>query len=185
MKGISFFSMLAAIEELDGADAKARVVEALADPLGTAYRSGAITRVGWIPLAQYSLLHEAIQIALGGGERRARELGRRSTEIDTRGILRFVLSLTTPALLVRHADRVFGSYIRGGTISTRELGPGEYELTFSNMQDASRYVFAEWEGGIGYLLERSGAEDVSVKRAAYAADEEGRWKMIASWRTER
>lgn len=183
MKGAAFYSMIAAIGELDGAEAQAGVVAALPEPIGSVFRSGALARVGWYPLEHYGLVHEAIQAVLGGGERRARDLGRKSTEIDTRGLLRYVLALTTPSLLVRHANRVFGSYIRGGTVTAAQRDLGIYDVTFSNMSGASRYVLAEWEGGISFLLEVAGAKAVNVRRAAATADEHGNVAMVATWST--
>jgi hypothetical protein len=73
----------------------------------------------------------------GGGEREARELGWRSTDIDTRGLLRFVIALSTPALLVQQASRVFGSYIRGGKVTSTKREAGLYDVAFSNMGGAS------------------------------------------------
>ncbi len=184
MKGAAFHSMLDAIEELDGKDARERVIAALSEPLGTAVRSAALTRVGWYPIEDYNLLHEAIQATLGGGDRKARELGRKSTEIDTRGLLRYVLAITTPSLLVRHANRVFGSYIRGGTITATKRQPGMFDLAFTNMTSATRYLFPEWEGGIGLLLELSGATNVNVRRAPQLTEEDGVVVLVASWGTD-
>lgn len=183
MKGVAFHSMIAAVGELDGEDAKARVVAALPEPIGTSFRSGALTRVGWYPLEHYGLVHDAIQSVLGGGEGRARDLGRKSTEIDTRGLLRYVLALTTPGLLVRHANRVFGSYIRGGTVIAVQREAGIYDVTFTNMSGASRWILAEWEGGITYLLEVAGAKSASVRRVSASSDAEGNVTMVATWTT--
>lgn len=181
MKGVAFHTMIAAVGELDGEDAKARVLEALPEPVGTSFRSGALTRVGWYPLEHYGLVHDAIQSVLGGGERRARDLGRKSTEIDTRGLLRYVLALTTPSLLIRHANRVFGSYIRGGTVIAKQRDVGIFDVTFTNMGGASRWILAEWEGGICHLLEVAGAKTTSVRRVAATADADGNVTMVATW----
>jgi hypothetical protein len=181
MKGAGFHSMVAALGELDGEEARDRVVAALPEPIGPAFRSGALTRVGWYPIGHYGLLHEVIQQTLGGGERRARDLGAKSTEIDTRGLLRYMLAITTPGLLVRHANRVFGSYIRGAAVRTEKQSANGYDVVFPNMTGVSRLVFAEWEGGISYLLELAGARGVSVRRRAPLPDESGTLTMLATW----
>lgn len=181
MKGAGFHSMIAAVGELDGDDARARVIEAMPAPIGPAFRSGALTRVGWYPIAQYDLLHQAIQTTVGGGERKAHELGRKSTEIDTRGLLRYMLAITTPGLLVRHAGRVFGSYIRGADVRAHRSPDGSYDVDFHHVKDVSRFILSEWEGGIGYLLEIAGATGVTVRRTTPLATEDGRLTMVARW----
>lgn len=185
MKGAGFYSMLAAVAELEGNDAHDRVVAALPEPVGTAFRNKSLTRVGWYPVAHYGLLHDAIQRILGGGENRARELGSKSTEIDTRGLLRYMLAITTPGLLVRHANRVFGSYIRGAEVSAEKRSAAIYDVNFRNMHDVSRFILAEWEGGISFLLELAGATGVSVRRVSPLADESGLVSMVATWDTDR
>lgn len=181
MKGAAFYSMLQAIEELDGKAAGQAVLDALPEALGTAMRTRAMSRVGWYPIEDYGALHDAIQTALGGGDLKARELGRRSTEIDTRGLLRYVLAITSPTLLVKHANRVFGSYIRGGVVTATRRNPGAYDLAFSNMGTASRYILAEWEGGIALLLERAGGKNVRVRRVTQFPDKNGFVVMAATW----
>jgi hypothetical protein len=185
MKGAGFHSMMAAVAELEGKAAHDRVVEALPEPIGAAFRRAELTRVGWYPIAQYGLLHDAIQRTVGGGENRARELGRKSTEIDTRGLLRYMLAITTPGLLVRHANRVFGSYIRGAEVSAEKRSAAIYDVNFRNMIGVSRFILAEWEGGISFLLELAGATGVSVRRVSPLADERGLVSMVATWDTER
>ncbi len=181
MKGAAFYSMLEAIEEIDGKEGLSAVLNALPEQLGSALRDRSMSRVGWYPIEEYSLLHDAIQAALGGGDLKARELGRRSTEIDTRGLLRYVLAIPSPALLIKHANRVFGSYIRGGVVTATRRNPGAYDLAFSNMGTASRYILAEWEGGIALLLERAGAKNVRVRRVTQFPDKNGFVMIAATW----
>lgn len=183
MKGVAFHSMLAAVEEAHGRAGRERVEAALPEALRERVARGGLTRVGWYPVRDYTAMHEAVQAALGGGETTARSLGRLSTEIDTRGLLRFVLAMASPDLLMRHADRVLGSYVRGAHVRVDELRPALYDITLMGMGGASRYVYAEFEGGLGYLLERTGAKGVSVRRRAILDDGSGA-TIIATWTTD-
>ena len=163
-KGVIFLSMLEAIAEVDGQEARKRVVAAVQGPLAEALRSGALTRVGWYPIAWYGDLHTAMQKELRGGDEKVRLLGRRSTEIDTRGLLRYVLALSTPSLLFRYGAKIFGSYLRGGEVASEHL-ERKAELRFSNMSEAPDLMFVEWQGGISSLLEHAGAREVVVHPA--------------------
>lgn len=133
---------------------------------------GELTRMGFFPVGQYELMHEALQGTLGGGLARARSLGRRTTEINLKGIVRFVLGFGSPELLVRYADRVFRSYFRGAEIVHREVAPRRHRFRWGGFAEAGPYTRAECVGGVAYLLDACGGQGVTVTpvRAARRGD---------------
>jgi len=141
---------------------------------------GGISRVGYYPLAEYSDVHAAADAALGGGAAFARELGSKATEIDTRGVLRFVLGVTSASLLLRYADKVWSSYARGATVVVENRAPEGYDIEFQNMTGASELVFAEIEGSIEMLLARTGARVEVTRRRLGNAPASARY--FVSWK---
>ncbi len=178
MRGASFISMLESIEELRGSAIARRVVEEFPTTLRTQVESGAITRVGWYPMRDFAALHAACDRVVGGGEPFAFELGRVGTDRDLRGLLRFILSITSPDLLTRHADKIMLAYVRGVTGRVERHTPTHSSIFFEGLVGANRLVHAGWAGGIHRMIERCGGEDVSVERQARGDDVtfEIRWR---------
>jgi hypothetical protein len=163
IKGVAFHTFFQAVAELWGDESAVRTRAQLAPELREQLRLGAITRVGYYPLDTYTELHAAAQRALHGGEAFAREIGRKTAEIDTRGLLRFVLGLTSTDLLVRHADKVWGSFARGARVRAEKLHDRRYSVKFDGFWQASDLVLAEMEGALATLVERTGAVDPVVR----------------------
>lgn len=165
IKGVAFHTFFQAVGELRGDAAVALTRAELAPELREKLRLGAISRVGYYPLETYGELHAAAQRALHGGEAFARDIGRKTAEIDTRGLLRFVLGLTSTDLLVRHADKVWASFARGARVHAEKLHPRRYSVRFDGFWQASELVLTELEGALATLVERTGAVDPVVRHS--------------------
>lgn len=180
MRGAAFLTFFDAVRELRGPATEAAVRAALPAALRERLERGAITRVGWYPLADYAELHAALDRTARGGETLARQLGRVSTDLDTRGLIRYVLAIASPDLLMRHAPLVYSSYVRGGAITPEKKGPGRYLLRWSGLVGSSPLVNAELEGGTSILVEKAGGRDVVVERVAPGAASEHAFEIC--WR---
>jgi hypothetical protein len=180
MRGAAFLTFFDAVRELRGPATEAAVRAGL--PVGPRERleRGAITRVGWYPLADYTELHAAFDRTARGGEALARQLGRVSTDLDTRGLLRYVLAIASPDLLMRHAPLVFSSYVRGDGVTPEKKGPGRYVVRWQGLDGASALVNAELEGGTAFLVEKTGGRDVAVERVAPSGPSEHAFEV--RWR---
>jgi len=165
VRGAAFLTFLEALRVLRGPATEAAVRAALPDGLREKLASGVLTRVGWYPLSDYSSLHTVTDAVLHGGVDFARQLGRTTTEIDTRGLIRYVLAMASPDLLMRYASKVFSSYVRGATVTSKTLGPRHYELHWKGLVGATNLVHVEMEGGAAFLAERVGAKHVRVEAA--------------------
>lgn len=162
IRGASFLSFFDALADVRGADAVEQVKDALPRPLRERLRSGAIVGIGWYPMTDYAQLYDALDQVYGGGDALAKQLGAASAHRDTQGILRYVLALSTPEFLLRHAGRVVLSYIRGPTSRLDEVGPGHATLVIEGFGGTNSRIHAEWAGGIQFLLGRCGAKKPSV-----------------------
>lgn len=166
VRGAAFLTFLEALKALRGPATEAAVRAALPHGLRESLESGVLTRVGWYPLADYSSLHTATDAVLHGGADFARHLGRITTEIDTKGLIRYVLAIASPDLLMRYASKVFSSYARGATVTSKALGPRHYELHWEGLVGATNLVHAEMEGSTAFLAVRAGAKNVHIEAAA-------------------
>ncbi len=162
MRGAAFLSFFQGVTELRGVTTSNAVRDALPAPLRERVVSGAISRVGWYPMEDYATLHAVCAEVTGGGDAFATALGRVTTDHDTRGLLRYVLAFTSPDLLLRYGDKVFGSYVRGASMQVERLAPQHHVIRWSQFRGATRLVHAEWRGGVAFLLERCGGRDVVV-----------------------
>lgn len=162
MRGAAFLSFFDAVRELRDDATATRVCDALPPPLRERFVSGALTRIGWYPMADYSRLHTAANEVLGGGHAFARQLGRVTTEQDTRGLLRYVLAFASPELLMRYADKVVMSYVRGARCHSERIAARHSMLHVEDFHGASELVHQEWIGGVQILVERCGGKTVSV-----------------------
>ncbi|MBX7193428.1 MAG: DUF2378 family protein [Sandaracinaceae bacterium] len=160
MRGAAFLSFFEGIEELrDRATADA-VKKALRPELRE--RLGGLTRVGWYPLADYCELHDALDRVVNGGPEFAAQLGRVTTDRDTRGLIRYVLAFASPEMLLRYASKVFFTYVRGPSIRVEPVGPQHYRLHWIDFHGATFALHAEWQGGGELLLERCGGKEAHV-----------------------
>lgn len=176
VKGVAFHTFLQALTELRGSGAAELTRAALPDDLRERLRLGAVSSVGYYPLAEYAELHAAANRALHRGSTLAREIGAKATEIDTRGLLRFVLGLTSTELLMRHAARVWSSFARGSRVSTEQLEPRRYVVRFEGLHGVTELVRVELEGAIERLVELTGARHPQVRR-----HENGAGSAVAFW----
>lgn len=179
VKGVAFHTFFQALSDVRGGDAAELVREQLPPELRERLRLGGISRVGHYPMAEYAELHAAAQRALRGGEALARAIGKAATDIDTRGLLRFVLSLTSTDLLLRHAGKVWSSFARGSRVSVQQLGRNRYRVEFDGLTGASELVFVELEGAIERLVERTGARHPEVGREPGSGD--GNVRYLVGW----
>ena len=183
IRGVAFHTFFQAVAELRGDAAADRARSALAPELREQMRLGAITRVGYYPLAAYTELHAAAQRELRGGEAFAREIGRKTAEIDTRGLLRFVLGFTSTDLLVRHADKVWASFARGARVRAEKLQERCYSVKFDGFWQASELVLTELEGALATLVVQTGAVDPAVR---HSRDSDGSTvSYIVEWTSRR
>ncbi len=162
LRGAAFHSFLDALREVRGEATRERVIEALPAGFRERIRSGAIVGIGWYPLSDYALFYDALDEVTSGSDALAKTLGAATAERDTRGFLRYVLSLSTPEFLLRHADRVILSYLRGVTSRLEEVSPGRASLVLEHFVGSNARIHAEWAGGIEFVLSRCGAKSPRV-----------------------
>ncbi len=164
VRGAMFLSTLIAVRATRGSEAEAAARGALPPALADALRQGRIARDDWYPVSDVAAMHTAIDSVFGGGEEYAEELGRAATEHDLVGFLGFILSVTSPQLLVRYGDLALRAYFQGVRFETTMLRANHYRLESHGMVGANRLMHATFSAGTCLLLGRTGARNARISR---------------------
>ena len=80
------------------------------------------------------------------------------------GFLGFILSVTSPQLLVRYGDLALRAYFQGVRFETTMLGANHYRLESHGMVGANRLMHATFSAGTCLLLGRTGARNARISR---------------------
>lgn len=156
-RGAMFHSLLVAVRSTRGSEAEARIRRSLPPSLAEA------TREGWYPIADLAAVHTLIDESFGGGEECAEKLGRAATEHDLSGLLGFILSITSPHMLVRYCDIALRIFFRDIGFETTKLAANQFRLEMKGI-GANRLMHAAFASGTCLLLQRTGARDPRVSR---------------------
>jgi hypothetical protein len=160
VKGQAFRTMQLAIGELFGSATERRLVGLFDAEFRSALSRGSIVSGGWYPVGWYRQFHEGLVALLPNEERLAYRLGREVTNRDLSGIYRFMLKLTSPALILRHVDKVISSYFRGGEVDcTAE--DGYFRIDTRGWYGMTHPVWEACAGGFERLVENAGGRSVT------------------------
>jgi hypothetical protein len=158
-KGQSIRSLLGAIEALWGADVLRRTIDACPPDVRTGLTDGRMVSGGWYPVGWYREVHTAIRTVIPNEPNISARLGRKTTELDLQGPLRWCLQLAGPDLLARFADKVHSSYFRGGKIEAfRERG--QLTLRMSDMHGMNKHMWDDLVAGSAVLFEAAARHPV-------------------------
>lgn len=152
-----FHSLLVAVRSTRGSEAEDQIRRKLPPGLATT------TREGWYPIGNLTAVHALIDETFGGGEEYAAQLGRAATEHDLSGLLGFILSITSPHMLVRYCDIALRLFFRDIGFEVTKLAANQFRLEMKGI-GASRLVHAAFGSGSCLLLQRTGARDPRVSR---------------------
>ena len=150
-KGQTLRSLLAAIEALWGPDVRRRTIEACPSEVRVGLTDGRMVPGGWYPVGWYREVHAALRVVLPNEPNISAKLGRKTTELDLEGPLRWCLQLAGPDLLARFAHKIHGSYFRGGKI-TAMRAKGELTLCMSEMHGMNKYMWDDLVAGSTVLF---------------------------------
>lgn len=157
-RGAMFHSLLVAVRSTRGSEAEALIRRAL--PPGLAET----TREGWYPISELAAVHKLIDETFTGGEEYAEQLGRAATEHDLSGLLGFILSITSPHMLVRYSDIALRIFFRDIGFESTKLSNTHFRLEMKGMVGANRLMQASFGSGTCLLLQRTGARNPRVSR---------------------
>jgi hypothetical protein len=156
VKGLTFGSLLAALERLRGRDAVDATFRELPQEVASALRLGEVVPTGWYSIEWYRELVAAICRACPEPELDlAWQLGRDSSIAQFRGIHRLLLRVISSELLVSQAPKIFRMYFDGGEVAMAGVDTGMGVIELSGWHGFDRVIWTAVMGGLeGFLVAR-------------------------------
>jgi len=181
VKGVSFRSVLQALEALRGSEVVKNCTAQLPADLAEAFQYGTILATGWYPIQWYRALLDCARKAAGAGEQFLYQIGRQCMLQDTTGVYRAVFNLLSPQTTIRVTPRLFNNYYDTGTCSITDAKSGYARVHWTNCEQFDRNMWCEIFGGAEQLLELSGAKHVRTRILAGGGDGDAMAELAGHW----
>ena len=180
-KGLTFLSVLGAIEDLRGPAFKDSVIDRMPQESRKELRYGTVIASGWYPVRWYrELFKAATDVAHDFGF--AREVGRASVRREVRGVHRLLFKVISIETLQNHGARFFKSYFRPSEVATERLAPGLGRTLYRQCVGFDKNLWQEQLGCIEELLKQAGVALPRVRVLAGGGDGDGHMEIETRWR---
>lgn len=180
-KGLTFLSVLSAIEDLRGPDFRERVIDAMPEESRSELRLGAVLASGWYPIRWYrELFAAATEAASDLGF--AREIGRASVRREIRGVHRLLFKVMSVETLQNQGARFFKSYFRPSEVRTERLAPGLGHTLYRQCFGFDRNLWQEQQGCIEELLMQAGVQIPRIRVLDGGNDGDSHMQIETRWR---
>jgi hypothetical protein len=179
IKGQSFLSVLAAIEDVRGVEVRERVFREVSGGLREALHTSSLLSSGWYPVAWYREIHATLQRVTSEGDAISTEVGRIGLKRDVNTLYRAVFRLLSPTTLLNQSDRIVKMFVRGPAVSyvTLESRSGWVRSRWDGFAGFDRAIWRDFVGtGVG-ALEVCGAKDVQ-SRCVEGGGDGDEWMVV-------
>jgi hypothetical protein len=180
-KGLTFVSVLSAIDDLRGREFRDQVIAAMPEESGTALRYGSVIASGWYPIRWYRELFKAA-LEIADKPDFAREIGRASVRREIKGVHRLLFKVLSVETLQKQGSRFFKAYFQPTDIKNERLGPGLGRTLFLRCTGFDRNLWQEQLGCCEELLAQSGVQLPRVRVLAGGTDRDDYMEMETRWR---
>jgi hypothetical protein len=181
VKGVSFRSVMQALEALRGSEVVKNCTAQLPDDLAEAFQYGTILATGWYPIVWYRALLGCVRKAAGSGEQFLYQIGRQCMLQDTKGVYRAVFNLLSPQTVIRVTPRLFNNYYDTGTCSISAAKLGYACVRWTHCEQFDHNMWCEIFGSAEQLLELAGAKNVRVRILAGGGDGDATAELAGHW----
>ncbi len=181
VKGVSFRSVLQALEALRGSELVKNCTAQLPADLAEAFQYGTILASGWYPIGWYRVLLDSARKAACSGEQFIYQIGRQCMIQDTKGVYRTVFNLLSPQTVIRVTPRLFNNYYDTGTCSIIDAKLGFAHARWTHCEQFDRNMWCEIFGGTEKLLELSGAKHLRTRIVAGGGDGDATAELVGYW----
>ena len=182
VKGVGFLSILTSLGELRGDAVKSRALTLTSKALRATIEAGGLIAGGWYPGDDYrDLLHACVRAADAQAPF-ARELGRRSTIRDFRGIYRLLCFVLAPETLLKRAAGVYDRYRKGGSLVVTSARDGRAEGLFENCTGFDITCWQDMLGGAEGVLLACGATQVHTTILEGGGNADTRMRFDCRWK---
>lgn len=181
VKGLTFSSVLGAIEELKGPDFRREVVQGMTDEPREAIELGAMIASGWYPLCWYREMFESA-VALDGTPSFPREVGRASVMRDVQGVHRVLMRVITIDMLQRSSSRLFEKYFQPAELRVERLAKTSRRVSYLGCGGFDHNLWQEQLGVHEELLKHTGVKAPRVRIASGGRQGDPVTELELSWR---
>lgn len=152
-KGTNIHGVLGAVLRMDGEEAHARVVEAIAGEAGDAFRHGSVVSSGWYPVAWHDAVLAAVEAGFPGRRFAIREHTREAAKYDFNTIFKFTRLVASPSLALPISVKVMSRYYDGGHVSIPDVSEGLVHFRFERYHGFTPRIWEDLVGGIEGVFE--------------------------------
>jgi hypothetical protein len=181
VKGVSFRSVLQALEALRGGEVVKNCTAQLPPDLAEAFQYGTILASGWYPIQWYRALLDSVRKSACSGEQFLFQIGRQCMLQDTTGVYRAVFNLLSPQTVIRVTPRLFNNYYDTGKCSVVDATSGYARACWIDCEQFDRNMWCELFGGTEKLLELAGAKHIRTRILAGGGDGDTSAELAGHW----
>lgn len=160
VKGVSFKSVMTAVEVLHGASAAEACLAELPGELAAALRYRSIVATGWYPIEWYRALLHSVRNVSGLGEPGLYAIGRQCAKQDMTGIYRLGFKLLAPETVLGLSTRLFSNYYDTGKSRVIESRPGFAHVRWWDCAGFDRNMWCEAFGAAEMFMQLAGAATI-------------------------
>jgi hypothetical protein len=157
MKGLSFHSVLDAIERARGRAFREAVERSFREPLATPWSHREVVANGWYPIAWYREVWRAIR-TLEPDPAFVRRIGRESVEVDLKTIHRVLLSFLSTTRVASLAGKLMERYFDRARIDVRSIDRTHLVVRWTGCDGFDDTMWIEMLATAERLIELSGVE---------------------------
>jgi hypothetical protein len=181
VKGVSFRSVMRAVDAIHGAVAAETCLAALPGDLAQAFRYGQILASGWYPIEWYRDLLRGTQAATGARERGTFEIGRQCARQDMTGIYKLGFKLVSPEVVLRLSTRLFSNFYDTGQARILESRAGYARAEWTGCTGFDKNMWWEAFGAAEMFMELAGARHVRTRIVRGGEDPDEFSELTMHW----
>jgi hypothetical protein len=160
--GTSILDLLDSYREIVGAETVERALASLPEDLRG--KVSALTRLSWLPVADLSVVIDAVGRAAGRDpDELLHRAARLATDRSFKKIWRVMLRLTSDEALIARTPSMYLLSRNVGSLSARVVQPGRAELTLTGWPDVSDRHLRTLGISIARVVELAGRRDPSIQ----------------------
>ncbi len=170
IRGVAARSLLHAMTSTFGEDTTEQIVAATTGEAASLWQSRDIAASAWYPISWIREIYRATAACTGQGPDAIRALRRAAVRLDARGIFKFLLRFSTPAMLAPAAKTVGDLYLEGPTLTAKLVAPDTIRFWFENTIGYDELLWADHLGGTEAVIEASGGRNATAVSLESSAD---------------
>jgi len=137
----------------------------------------------WYPYSIYVNLGNLVDKIFGKGDfSLAREIGKLSAETDLGSVYKTFVHFQSPAIIIKRAMNIWGSYYDTGDVEVKEIFPGKAAMHIREFPNIGKFHCKNIEGWIEKFIELSGYKEAKVAETKCQTQGDDCCEFIMTWK---